>query len=271
MGSSIFSILSAGCMSPGAMARLCFLALLVLSAFTTNSSANTLRVERDACDDKDEELEACRLGAYEEYKEAFAAGDDGRPDWLARKSCNYMTKTIEECSEGMVGECMTEEEVHEMKDHQLKGILEQLSATINEWDSQKCPAMKAHLDRTNAAEEEEETPEGVEVDSAAQEKEEEKEEDKKEEGEEDKEEEEEEEKDTGASEETPDTLENETPEGEDGGDGEDSGDQGDKGETSEDGGDNGNGDESSEGPDSGSEAATASLSLVLILYKICSA
>jgi len=101
-----------------------------------------LRVERDACDDKNEELEACRLGAYEEYKEAFAAGDDGRPDWLARKSCNYMTKTIEECSEGMVGECMTEEEVNEMKDHQLKGILEQLSATINEWDSQKCPAMK---------------------------------------------------------------------------------------------------------------------------------
>merc|ERR1712243_453797 len=106
---------------------------------------------------------------------------------------------------------MTQEEVNEMKDHQLRGILEQLSATINEWDSQKCPAMKAHLDRTNAAEEEEETPEGVEVDSAAHEKEEEEEE------------EEEEEKDTGASEETPDTSENETPEGEDGGDGGDSG------------------------------------------------
>merc|ERR1711942_277867 len=161
-------ILSAVCMSPGAMARLCLLAVLVISTLTINSSANTLRVERDACDDKSEELEACRLGAYEEYKEAFAAGDDGRPNWLARKSCNYMTKTIEECSEGMVGECMTEEEVNEMKDHQLKGILEQLSATINEWDTQKCPAMKAHLDRTNAAEDEEETPE--EVDSAAQEK-----------------------------------------------------------------------------------------------------
>merc|ERR1711862_218789 len=258
MGSSIFSILSAVCMSPGAMARLCLLALLVLSTFTTNSSANTLRVERDACDDKNEELEACRLGAYEEYKEAFAAGDDGRPDWLARKACNYMTKTIEECSEGMVGECMTEEEVNEMKDHQLKGILEQLSATINEWDTQKCPAIKAHLDRTNTAEDEEETPEEVaaSVDSAAQEKEEEKEEER------------EEEKDTGASEDTPDTSENE---GEDGGDGEDSGDQGDEGETSEEGVDNGNGDESSEGPESGSEAATASLSLVLILYKICSA
>merc|ERR1711942_364332 len=258
------SILSAVCMSPGAMARLCLLALLVLSTLTRNSSANTLRVERDACEDKNEELEACRLGAYEEYKEAFAAGDDGRPDWLARKSCNYVTKTIEECSEGMVGECMTEEEVNEMKDHQLKGILEQLSATINEWDTQKCPAMKAHLDRANAADDEEETPEGL--DSAAQEKEEEKEEDKEEEGEEDKEEEEG--IDTGASEDTPDTSEDETLEGEDG---EDAGDQGDEGETNDEGGDNDDGDESSEGPESGSEAATASLSLVLILYKICSA
>merc|ERR1719312_1064376 len=226
------------------MARLCLLAVLVISTLTANSSANTLRVERDAC-------------------------DDGRPDWLARKACNYMTKTIEECSEGMVGECMTEEEVNEMKDHQLKGILEKLSATIHEWDTQKCPAMKAHLDRSNAAEDEEETPE--EVDSAAQEKEEEKEEDEKEEGEEDKEEEGDEGNDTGASEDTPDTSENETPDGEDGGDGEDSGDQGDEGETNDEGGDNDNGDESSEGPESGSEAATASLSLVLILYKICSA
>merc|ERR1719312_564408 len=222
------------------MARLCLLAVLVISTLTANSSANTLRVERDAC-------------------------DDGRPDWLARKACNYMTKTIEECSEGMVGECMTEEEVNEMKDHQLKGILEQLSATINEWDSRKCPAMKAHLDRTNAAEDEEETPE--EVDSAAQEKEEEKEDDQKEEGDE----EGEEEVDSGASEDTPDTSDNETPDGEDGGDGEDSGDQGDEGETNDEGGDEDNGDESSEGPESGSEAATASLSLVLILYKICSA
>merc|ERR1719308_588642 len=131
---------------------------------------------------------------------------------------------------------MTEEEVNEMKDHQLQGILEQLSATINEWDTQKCPAMKAHLDRTNAAEDEEETPEGV--DSAAEEKEEER-------GEE---------IDDGASEDTPDTSEDETPVGEDGGDGEDSGDQGDEGETNDEGGDNDDGDESSEGPESGSEA-----------------
>ena len=35
----------------------------------------------------------CR--AYNVYKKAFDAGDDGRPDWMARKSCNYMTAAVE--------------------------------------------------------------------------------------------------------------------------------------------------------------------------------
>merc|ERR1712212_38995 len=55
--SSIFSILSAVYLSPGAMARLCLLALLVLSTIFNNSSANTLRAERDACEEKQEEEE----------------------------------------------------------------------------------------------------------------------------------------------------------------------------------------------------------------------
>ena len=45
---------------PGAMARLCFLALFVIGTFSSNSSANTLRVERDACEQKEEEANECR-------------------------------------------------------------------------------------------------------------------------------------------------------------------------------------------------------------------
>ena len=33
--------------------------------------------------------------AYVEYRTAFQAGDDGRPDWMARKACNYMTEAVE--------------------------------------------------------------------------------------------------------------------------------------------------------------------------------
>merc|ERR1712179_114815 len=168
------SILSAVYLSPGAMARLCLLALFVLSTFSNNSSANTLRVERDACEEKQEEVQKCQADAYQEYMAAFKAGDDGRPDWMARKSCNYITATIEECTNQLVGDCATEEDVIDMKDGQMEGLLEQLSATIEEWDSEKCPAIKAYLDQYSA-EDDNETKEEVaaSVDTAAQEKEEE--------------------------------------------------------------------------------------------------
>merc|ERR1739848_214583 len=263
------SILSAVHLSPGAMARLCLLALFVLSTFFNNSSANTLRVERDACEEKVEEFETCRSGAHEEYAAAIGAGDDGRPDWFARKACNYITGAVEECAEGLVGECNTEEEVNNLKDEQIEGILEQLSKSVKEWDSEKCPPIKAYLERKSAAEDVEETPEGVpeSEDSAAQEKE----------------------------EETDNDPEKENTEVKDDGDQADSGngdvgDQADSGngdvaddsanaentddeeQTNEDGGgDKDTGDESNEGPESGSEAAAASLSLVLVMYKICSA
>jgi len=254
------------------MARLCLLALFVLSTFSNNSSANTLRVERDACEEKQEEVQKCQTDAYNEYTTAIAAGDDGRPDWRARKSCNYITASIEECTNQLVGDCATEEEVIDMKDGQMKGLLEQLSATIQEWDSEKCPAIKAYLDRNPAAEDENSGEEvAASVDTAAQEKEEE-------------EEEEDEETDNGAAEDSSDDPEKETTE--DGGDKKDSEVQVDAGDddpadaegtnseeqTNEDGGgDNGAGDESNEEPESGSETAAASLSLVLVMYKICSA
>merc|ERR1711970_246307 len=261
------SILSAVYLSPGAMARLCLLALFVLSTFSNNSSANTLRVERDACEEKQEEVQKCQTDAYNEYTTAIAAGDDGRPDWRARKSCNYITASIEECTNQLVGDCATEEEVIDMKDGQMKGLLEQLSATIQEWDSEKCPAIKAYLDRNPAAEDENSGEEvAASVDTAAQEKE------------------EDEETDNGAAEDSSDDPEKETTE--DGGDKKDSEVQVDAGDddpadgegtdseeqTNEDGGEvKGAGDESNEEPESGSETAAASLSLVLVMYKICSA
>merc|ERR1711970_1243049 len=260
------SILSAVHLSPAAMGRLCLLALFALSAFSNNCSANTMRIERDACEEKQEEVQNCQKIAYEEYTTAFTAGKDDRPDWMARKSCNYITATIEECTNQLVGDCGTEEEVNKMKDEQIEGMLKQLSDTIEEWDSEKCPAIKAYMDR-NPTEDEEKTQEeeAASVDTAAQEKE-------------------EEEK---VEEENADESEEETAKVEDGEEEENADDQVDSGnevtddsventddeeQTKDAGGEDGNtGDESNEEPDSGSETAAASLSLVLVMYKICSA
>ena len=35
----------------------------------------------------------CR--AYTDYKTVFAKGEDGRPHWVARKTCNYLTSAID--------------------------------------------------------------------------------------------------------------------------------------------------------------------------------
>merc|ERR1712123_456253 len=155
------------------MMRLCLLALVALSVFSDFSEGSTIRVERDACEAVHAEFDTCNANAYEEYKEKFTAGDDGRPDWMARKSCNYMTASVEDCGNAMIGDCFTEEEVNEMKDGQFEGILGQLEMSIEEWDSDKCPAVKAYADRVSEDTEEEETEEeAVEVESGAQEEEE---------------------------------------------------------------------------------------------------
>jgi len=108
--------------------------------------------KEDTKDDKScspELFEACTMDAYTAYKSSITAGPDGRPDWLARKSCNYMTAAVEECGNMMVGTCNTEEEVVVLKDLQYQGILNQLAEHVKEWDSEKCPVTKAYLERQN--------------------------------------------------------------------------------------------------------------------------
>merc|ERR1719481_1180630 len=108
----------------------------------------------------------------------MTAGDDGRPDWFARKNCNYLTATIEDCYGKLIGDCATEEDVNDMRDQAIPGVLGQLSESMEEWDSEKCPVVKNHLERVK-----EETAEDddAQVESAAQKEEENDEEEEKEE------------------------------------------------------------------------------------------
>merc|ERR1712042_31144 len=248
------SILSSVRLSPGTMARLSLLAVVVLIA---NCSGSTLRIKRDACDQLQEEVTTCTMNAYKEYQNDFLAGEDGRPDWFARKACNYLTASIEDCYGKLIGDCATEEDVNDMRDQAIPGVLGQLSESMEEWDSEKCPVVKNHLERV-----EEETAEDddAQVESAAQK-------------EEENEEEEAEETQTGeASEDSADNSENENPD-----DNETNGEQDVQDTTSgenveEESTETGNGEKGEdEGPESGTEAAAASLSLVLVGYIMCSA
>merc|ERR1711872_281679 len=102
------------------------------------------------CKTKTAEFEACKKQAYATYKEAIARGNDKRPDWMARKSCNYITDSIDKCGNILVG-CQTQAEVDQEKDKQLKDSLAQVKEHVPAWDSTKCPAVKAHEERVKAA------------------------------------------------------------------------------------------------------------------------
>merc|ERR1712176_1556426 len=43
--------------------------------------------------------------------------------------------------------CYSEEDVINMKDHQLKNVLEVLEKSVEEWDTDKCEAVRAHVER----------------------------------------------------------------------------------------------------------------------------
>merc|ERR1712055_830901 len=97
------------------------------------------------------EVTQCATMAHNTYTSAWAKGDDGtKADFYARKSCNYITEAIEDCSD-LFKHCMDEEQLDSFKDEQYKGALANIEANIETWDSTKCPAVQRHTDRLNAA------------------------------------------------------------------------------------------------------------------------
>merc|ERR1711868_339412 len=129
--------------------RLLLLCVLISLGALNTKAASTLRSRRQAgeCEEATNSFDECTNAAYDDYKAAFEAGDDGKPDWMARKACNYMTAAVEECGDELIGDCYSEEDVINMKDHQLRNVLEVLEKSVEEWDTDKCEAVRAHVER----------------------------------------------------------------------------------------------------------------------------
>jgi len=106
------------------------------------------RIKRQDCAQVHADHGTCVSGAYADYQAAWAEGDDGRPDWVARKTCNYLTGSIDVCGNGLMeGGCSSEEEVNRMKDQQMRASLNQVRDNVHHWDSTKCPPVKAYMQR----------------------------------------------------------------------------------------------------------------------------
>jgi len=119
---------------------------LVLALESVQGQGDSLRAR---CHRVSLDFQKCAKKAHEDYAKAMAAGDDGREAFTARKACNYITESVENCAKGLIGECNSEEKVQEMKDHQIANFEERLSKNDELWESEKCPAVKAYLERKN--------------------------------------------------------------------------------------------------------------------------
>merc|ERR1712212_881328 len=146
------------------MIKTILVALVTISAI---AEAGRIRRETDECDKITVAHKECVKTAYDDYVAVHGAGDDGRGDWEARKSCNYVNAAVGECGDLLSG-CYGEEETTAQKDHQVETILKQLERTVGGWDSSKCPVVREYLERQaeNAADDGEPSEDAADEDDA---------------------------------------------------------------------------------------------------------
>jgi len=100
------------------------------------------------CSKADKEFTECHAEAWKTYQTELLAGEDGRPDFLERKTCNWITDTFQNCHDKMVAtRCKTHSDLNAMVDVGLHSILTNLAASQPAWDSSLCPTASAHLER----------------------------------------------------------------------------------------------------------------------------
>merc|ERR1719430_616560 len=142
-----------------ARVKLFLVALVTISAtISAVGEAGRIRRETDECEKINFEHQECVKATFDDFVAAHGAGDDGRGDWEARKSCNYVNAAVGECGDLLSG-CYGEEGATAQKDHQVETILKQPERTVGGWDSSKCPVVREYLERqadnTDDVEEEE--------------------------------------------------------------------------------------------------------------------
>jgi len=123
--------------------------------------------QSDACDKEMvlNDFKSCQSSAYDDYTIAYQRGSDGRPDFMARKACNYITASVEDCGNEMIGNCFSLEEVNTKKHHQIMEVLTVIKRNIKEWDSKKCPAVRVHIERQSSEKTEDSDPASSTYDS----------------------------------------------------------------------------------------------------------
>merc|ERR1719427_2615173 len=136
---------------------------VLVAVVTIFAVVEAARIRRESdCDKSTLSFNNCVKKAYDTYVADHGAGDDGRGDWEARKSCIYVNSAIGECGD-VLSDCYEEDEILARKDQQVETILDQLKRDVGGWDSSKCPVVSDYLER-KAGNDGEEVADGDQVD-----------------------------------------------------------------------------------------------------------
>merc|ERR1712142_25868 len=118
-----------------------------------SSMVRCTRYTRDTseCIQAKTEFDSCTHQKYENYRQAHFKGDDKmKPDWTARRACTFLTQSVTECGNLLVGVC-NGRKVKKLKNQQLVLVLKQVKKNVPNWNSEKCPATKTQNDQFNTA------------------------------------------------------------------------------------------------------------------------
>jgi len=99
------------------------------------------------------EFKQCSRTAYFTYEDVIKKGEDGRPNFLGRKSCKYLQEAVDTCGTVLSeGDCYSQEKIAEALDYQIRSILCNIQFKVKEWDSSRCPAIKKNIERLEKVE-----------------------------------------------------------------------------------------------------------------------
>jgi len=101
------------------------------------------RLQKDEnCEDDLTKFESCYIKSVEDYSYAIESGDDGKPALDERKTCDMMTTIIKTCQKLLLQNCSSKKYVNQIMDKYLKKILAVAHVELDQWNSQKCPAVR---------------------------------------------------------------------------------------------------------------------------------
>merc|ERR1712106_464943 len=109
------------------------------------------RVKRSSqCVSLQKESTKCMEDATIEYMTYMMGEEDSRPDFHARKTCNFVTAAAEDCVTKLMETCKPpggDQAFIKAKDESIMNLLEVADEQDINFDPQKCPITKEYVDR----------------------------------------------------------------------------------------------------------------------------